>query len=136
MYVDFVHFALWLNDYDKLASRVSRVLDDIADDHDRCKMLEIFVQHITNRDDLYDKSYFFQDGPNASITIEDLAACATHASDAAKLLQTSAKKAQQQLSAHFIHILEKLKPQTWASHMRDAGTIAFFIKYLDREDLG
>ena len=135
MYVDFVSFALRLNDYDKLAIRVRRALDNVANDHHRCDTLEMFLKHIMDSDERFDKDFFFQNGPKATITIEDLVACATHASDASKLLSTSGGKAKQQMSSHFLHVLDEREPQTWEHAMKDAGTIAFFIKYLDREDL-
>ena len=79
-------------------------------------------------------SFFDMSGLNAAVTLPQLFDCASHASDAMNIVG-DLPKGRKDLQRHFEHILEKHPPSTWLSHFKDSATIAFFIKYIDQEDL-
>ena len=78
---------------------------------------------------------FFPGGTTASsISLDDIGECAA-SMVASKSLLVLSPNGGARLQRMFAHILEKSAPATWRKQMCGSTTIAFFIKYLDREDL-
>ena len=78
--------------------------------------------------------FFPGGGATCSISLGDLGKCATFMVASKNLLLLS-PAAGARLQLMFSHILATSAPETWREQMRGSSTVAFFIKYLDREDL-
>jgi hypothetical protein len=76
----------------------------------------------------------------APLSFEDFMSCANQASIAAQLLRSgngemSEGKGSHTLSKLFWHYLKTFPPRLWLKSFEQCKTIAYFIKYVDREDL-
>jgi hypothetical protein len=79
---------------------------------------------------------FFPEGETkpACFTLQGVRDC-TRAMARAKAILLTMPAAASRLQDMFQHVLKAANPVTWVKYMEGAQTIAFFIKYIDRENL-
>jgi hypothetical protein len=70
---------------------------------------------------------------DSHLTIDSLLQCALYAADAMALLDAQIKGTNL-LVTTLTHYLNNCEPHTWLSHFKKLDVIAFFIKYMVRED--
>ena len=70
-----------------------------------------------------------------AMSIEDIANCVRAAVTAESSLEGSHPDAMAKMNSCIKHYLENCNPQSWLENFKAAETIAFFIKYLFKEDL-
>jgi hypothetical protein len=77
---------------------------------------------------------------SSKFSLDDFMECAVHAAKAAQVLisgngESSGEKGKHTLSKLFLHYITGFPPLLWKDLFAKSKTIAYFIKYVDREDL-
>lgn len=93
------------------------------------------LQRIATRVDKRPVADFFPaNAKAAAVSFTALDDCARYATEAIRLLST-APDTQKKINGLFDYYLKSSPPASWVGLFKSAETIAFFLKYLDREDL-
>ena len=131
LYYDAAEQACRLRLFEDIDLATTAVLLEADRDRDKRALFHTMVKHVAQKPL---DAFFEVENVASCLNLAQLLECATAGGDAMKIVATSTK-ARRDLSAHFEHILHKHSPGTWTRHFQDAATVAFFIKYIDREDL-
>jgi hypothetical protein len=129
-----VSAGLKLEQWDVLDTSVRDVWERSCIAEDRKAQLQRIVLRTLRRQDA---DLFSTGTHSALISISDLDECACYATEAVRML-SSAPLIQEKMNRLFDYYLKESPPDTWGGDrglFKSAETVAFFLKYLDREDL-
>jgi hypothetical protein len=136
---ELVALGLQLQHWSALESSVRDVWRRTSVTEDRKSHLARILTRVQRRmgAEPHGKAAFFAPGARpheaALITIADLDECARYATEATRMLPTPAL--QDKMIRLFDYYLKSNTPTSWRDSFKGSSTIAFFLKYLAREDL-
>jgi hypothetical protein len=132
--------AVKLGGFDGLARRIGTVELGVSREEERKAQLLGLVNAVMARPE----SDFFKaaggaldptlDAAESTISLETLGECALLATSSKRLLSKDGPGAER-LQRMFNHYLETSAPSSWRELFRSAETVAYFIKYINRENL-
>jgi hypothetical protein len=129
-----VNAGLKLEQWDVLDTSVRDVWERSCIADDRKAQLQRIVLRTLKRQDA---DFFSAATHSPLVTVCDLDECACYATEAVRML-SSAPQIQEKMNQLFDYYLRHSPPDTWGGDrglFKSAETIAFFLKYLAREDL-
>lgn len=138
--------AFYLHNIDDLKNRIERLVDSMLSDVQRARMAEKFLHwmidiYVMKDIATHEKSNLprmkWKHGESfVSFNLEDLFDCANQANVATQILRSSENHGgQETLERLFCHYVSNSSPSLWPLLFAQTKTIAYFIKYVDREDL-
>ena len=114
-----------LRQYDQLPSRLHSIEHQIDRNDESIRQLQDISMAVIARN---------ENDFNSNLSLEELRDCANYAAAAKRIVSHQAKSSRR-LQDAFDHYLGTNKPSSWLGLFKSAETIAFFIKYLERENL-
>ena len=125
-----VSVGILLQQWKSLDASVRDVWERTALADDRKEQLRRIVARIMKRGA---KDFFSANGAPL-LTLSNADDCARYATEAIRMLSTT-PETQDKINGLFDYYLRKMPPDSWVGLFKGAETIAFFLKYLSREDL-
>ena len=149
-FANLITVAMYLPDLRNLCNRIKTILTELVSNTKHREMMSKFLRWIIHQHIVKDLAVE-QDPLNeqanqrgkwkccekfATMSIEKIMECAGYATKAAHLLRTAARSTSfATLEKLFQHYISNRDPETWQSLFEGSKTIAYFIKYVDAEDL-
>ena len=112
--------------YKNMIERLYNIEPQVNRDEECIRQLNDIVNEVLHRSET--------DFEHCELLLDDLKDCAINAARAKRIVSHQAT-ATERLQCAFDHYLSHNAPGSWKELFRSAETIAFFIKYLDRENL-
>ena len=115
-----------LEEYDQLIPRLHSIEHQIYKTDESIRQLNNISMAVLDRNEDEFKEVDF--------SLENVRDCANYAAAAKRIVSQQAKSIRR-LQCAFDHYLKSMSPSAWLGLFKSAETIAFFIKYLERENL-
>eukprot|EP01038_Epipyxis_sp_PR26KG_P004797 gene4797-6724_t len=149
-FADLLTVAVYLHDVRNLKDRFERIVADLIRDQDRREIVVKFVKWVIQF--YIDEDIVFENNPKNSksnirvkwnqcekfskVSFEDIIECAGEAAVASHLLRSNSRSnSYNTLERLFLFYVRESPPSAWLDIFRGSKTIAYFIKYVDVEDL-
>lgn len=128
LWLQLVCASLRLEDFPDLEQRLDLVCDSCWLSPERMQWLQAIVAAVIKRSQPQGLENFSE----AGFKVEDMGQCMRYGADA--LAEMLEGKGEDKIRRLLDHRLCHHPPNTWVEHFKSALTVAFFMKYIDRED--
>ena len=149
-FADLLTVAMYLHDTQNLTTRFEGVVRSMIADQERREIINKFMKWVI---DIYvtpdilannhkqspsetNRTKWSNCGRFRNVSFEDIVECAAEAAISSHVLRSAARsKSHDLLEQLFLHYIRSSDPIKWKDLFRGSRNIAYFIKYVDAEDL-
>eukprot|EP01036_Dinobryon_divergens_P034742 gene34742-44930_t len=149
-FADLLTVAMYCHDTQNLTTRLEGVVRSMIADQERREIINKFMKWVIDiyvTPDIFSSNYeqslseinrtkWSKCGRFRNVSFEDIVECAAEAAISSYVLRSAARsKSHDLLEQLFLHYIRSSDPIKWKDLFRGSRNIAYFIKYVDAEDL-